>query len=1634
MSRREKRQQLSQWLKALFFQPQPNLPRRRPMLVEPLETRQLLAADSFMALLGSSYQQQGGQPDPAYTPAQTSAQSNADQPVIAALIGEGEPAEDLVAFAKALTDSGTRYFGAAWCPHCTEQKNLFQDGGKYLPFIEVTNPDRTPNQIATDEGITEYPTWEFPDGSRLTGVQSLQTLSQRAGVPIPQSSTPSIAALGNVSVSVGSPLHIPIDAYDPNGNPLTITVTSSNPGLLNAEVISGNRSWRLSTQNFGDMVFELFEDKAPRPTARIIELTQAGFFNGVPFHRVVNNFVIQGGDRVNQDGTGGSTLGQFDDQFHLDLQHNRTGVLSYAKSSDDTNDSQFFITEGPQRFLDFNHSVFGQLVEGEAVREAISNTAVNNSTQNRPVNPVIITSATIFTDNENGLIMLKPTGTGSGTALITVTVTDTEGNSTSQTFNASVVQDTANGAPFLNDVASVQAQAGVPTTINLAAQDKESDTLIYSVTKLGTENYTLSVNSSTGAVTITPPAGFSGELKFRATVRQTTTPTTSSPDDNQIITVNVTQNSTTPAPTAFDLLSASDSGASSTDNITNAQTLNFLVSGTTVGATVEVLASGTVVGTATASGTTTNVQVNNVAALGQGSILFTSRQRVSGTNSAASAAIAVVLDNQAPPTLPAEAIPATARVNQPLTVDLNHPEESQGVVYALVNAPAGMTINSGTGAINWTPSVAQMGLNTLTLKLTDLAGNVTDQSFSINVSEEPRVRVSLQAVDMAGAPITTVATGQQFKVQVMVKDLRTGTAIPASPTGVFSAYLDLLYDAAIIEPIANNPLRFLDPYLNATSGSTSTPGLIDELGAFSDRSSRQGADAKVLVEVTFVAKAAGNPNLRTEAADLASSEVGLYDVTGNVPVSQVEFAGSPFVVGANFVATNDVFNFDEDTGAHVLNVLSNDTVESGAVLTITNVSAPSGGGTVTIAADGKTLNYTSATNFHGAETFTYTVRNQENVPLTATVTVQVTDVNDPPIALNDTFTVTRNSTQNILEVLANDSTGVDDPSSETLSVTAVSAGSAGGTIELGPSGLTVRYTPKAGFTGTETFTYTLSDSRGGTTTATVSVAVNMENPPPTPQNDTFTLLEDAAEDAYDVLVNDTPHTPGDTLTVSAVGTSQVGSSFSVSTDGLKVRYRPAPNFNGSEVLTYTLKDSRGATAQGQVTFSVTAVNDPPDAVNDVVTALSSSTTKWMVLANDINVDQGETPRIVSVTQPPTGQGTVAISSDGSHLVYTGPGGNFEGSFSITYTLDDGTGLTDTATVAATIRNYLPRSISGSVSYGSQGSGLPFVGIPIKLTGTDITGATVSKSTTVGTNGTYKFDQLAPGNYQLVRGALPFINDAGATVNIQSAVGDGDVISNLDVSGSLKVGYFDIRDFLGSTLKNSLTVAVNADGSSSWIAPRGDWASLTTIQAQLDSTTKVLKINASNGTQSNLQASIPLSNNPNASVVGQDSSMQLIRVRGGTTQAGLKSGSTTPAANSSSSAQGFTSPEGQTSAGGLEGEGEGEGEGAAVVAPPVQTTGAASGSSASQASQPSLRSSLSSAAEGAGTEPLSSPSSAASFTPAQAVRRMLGSSSRSTPSGDAAMSPAAVDAAMQSVLPALQLQLSDDLSDTLAKRD
>lgn len=92
--------------------------------------------------------------------------------------------KDLKTFAQCITDSGAKFYGAFWCSHCQNQKKAFKDAGKYLPYIECSEPDgKTQTQICKDKNIEGYPTWIFTDGSIASGELSFDTLKQKTNCP-----------------------------------------------------------------------------------------------------------------------------------------------------------------------------------------------------------------------------------------------------------------------------------------------------------------------------------------------------------------------------------------------------------------------------------------------------------------------------------------------------------------------------------------------------------------------------------------------------------------------------------------------------------------------------------------------------------------------------------------------------------------------------------------------------------------------------------------------------------------------------------------------------------------------------------------------------------------------------------------------------------------------------------------------------------------------------------------------------------------------------------------------------------------------------------------------------------------------------------------------------------------------------------------------------------------------------------------------------------------------------------------------------------------------------------------------------------------------------------------------------------
>lgn len=286
---------------------------------------------------------------------------------------------------------------------------------------------------------------------------------------------PDLEVLPDVDLLAGSPLVIPLRGGDGLGQAVSYSATSSNP-TVEALVPQGNRSLLIDVTGFGEINFHLFEHLTPRATDRIIELAESGFYDGVTFHRVAEladgtPFVIQGGDPLGT-GAGGSTLGDFDDQFSEFLQHNTKGVLSMAKAGDDTNDSQFFITAIPTRGLDSNHSIFGTLVRGESVRAAIQATPVDLN--DRPLTPVVMNEVSVFVDDQNGVLILKAPEGSSGQATITVTATDSDGVETMRSFVATIQADPTDTQPWLADIPVIETTPGTPTSFQLVAIDPDA--------------------------------------------------------------------------------------------------------------------------------------------------------------------------------------------------------------------------------------------------------------------------------------------------------------------------------------------------------------------------------------------------------------------------------------------------------------------------------------------------------------------------------------------------------------------------------------------------------------------------------------------------------------------------------------------------------------------------------------------------------------------------------------------------------------------------------------------------------------------------------------------------------------------------------------------------------------------------------------------------------------------------------------------------------------------------------------------------------------------------------------------------------------------------------------------------------
>ena len=480
--------------------------------------------------------------------------------------------------------------------------------------------------------------------------------------------------------------------------------------------------------------------------------------------------------------------------------------------------------------------------------------------------------------------------------------------------------------------------------------------------------------------------------------------------------------------------------------------------------------------------------------------------------------------------------------------------------------------------------------------------------------------------------------------------------------------------------------------------------------------------------------------INTNCYTVTNNTTGEIDTVVNVELlrfADIDIDPANPTVNSDPLAQNDAATVDEDSSV-VINALANDSDLDGDSLTVTTASAANGSAVINI--DG-TVTYTPNADFNGQDTISYEISDGQGGTATAEVSVTVNAVNDGPVAQNDVATVDEDSSV-IIDVLSNDS----DLDGDSLTVTTASA--ANGSVVINIDG-TVTYTPNADFNGQDTISYEISDGQGGTATAEAAVSVNVPNDAPVAQDDSATVNEGASV-IIDVLANDSD-LDGDSLIVTTA--SAANGSVVINIDGT-VTYTPNANFYGQDTIAYEISDGNGGTATADVLVAVNALNNTaPVANDDEATVQAGSNTvianllfipgagfvDGRLMSNDFDPD-GDSLSITKVEgQTMSGQAiTVPGSNGGFFTVYSTGMAEFDATTgfeniaqgnsatsSITYTISDGKGGTDSATVTVTINglNDNPTAVDDAASTDESSS----VVIDVLANDSDVDGEILSIS-------------------------------------------------------------------------------------------------------------------------------------------------------------------------------------------------------------------------------------------------------------------------------------------------------------------
>ena len=872
---------------------------------------------------------------------------------------------------------------------------------------------------------------------------------------------------------------------------------------------------------------------------------------------------------------------------------------------------------------------------------------------------------------------------------ITITATDDGEGALTATQTFTIVVTPVNDAPTITSTAVTEATEDVAYTYEITTEDIDGDLVTVSATGLPSW-LTLTDNTLSG----TPTEGEIGsEITITATDDGDGTLTAT-----QTFTIVVTPVNDAPTITSTAVTEATEDVAY-TYEITTEDIDGDLV---TVSATG--LPSWLTLTDNTLSGTPTEGEIGS-------EITITATDDGEGALTATQTFTIVVTPVNDAPTITSTAV-TEATEDVAYTYEITT-EDIDGdlVTVSATGLPSWLTLTDNT--LSGTPTEGEIGSEITITATDDGEGALTaTQTFTIVVTpvndaptitstavteatEDVAYTYEITTEDIDGDLVTVSATGLPSWLTLTDNTL-SGTptegeigseiTITATDDGEGALTATQIF-TIVVTPVNDAPVAVADTATVLEDAATTS---IDVLA--NDTSEEEGTLILTLVSTpgtgTVSISLDGVSVDYTPSADFNGTEVITYTVSDGTDTATGTLTVTVTPVNDAPVAVADTATVLEDAATTSIDVIANDTdVDLGNILSLTTVSTP-GTGTVSISLDGVSVDYTPSADFNGTEVITYTVSDGTDTA-TGTLTVTVTPVNDAPEAIADTATVSEDSATTSIDVIAND-TDVD--LGNILSLTTVSTPGTG-TVSINLDGVSVDYTPSADFNGTEVITYTVSDGTD-TATGTLTVTVTPVNDAPVAVADTATVLEDSATTSIDVIANDTDVDLGNILSLTTVSTPGTG-TVSINLDGVSVDYTPSADFNGTEVITYTVSDGTD-TATGTLTVTVTPVNDAPEAIADTATVSEdSATTSIDVIANDTDVDLGNILSLTTVSTP--GTGTVSINLDGVSVDYT-PSADFNGTEVITYTVSDGTDTaTGTLTVTVTPVNDAPIAVEDTAS-------------------------------------------------------------------------------------------------------------------------------------------------------------------------------------------------------------------------------------------------------------------------------------------------------------------------------------------------